>query len=305
MNWDDIEGDRKPLGEDVRQQWRKLTDSQPGLIAAKRDPLAGWVREAYGISKGETKEMTVSSAKTPERTGTGQVKGGKSERELSDRDAEQRWETEGGILDGPTARSDVNIPIRPKETAMQTATWMRTSVMVVSAAVAAMTLGCSPQPPVVVPTINDKIYSVTPASVKVKAGIVSGEVTEMKVTERVEEGSGRIASPARLTGKLVLKNISPDQTVRLLTGKIFYIDAQGHPIKLGDNRTEPTVRVASSYGSSDRLDPGQDTTQAVDADFPVEALKAKKLKEIRLELAYIPSPFKEETLNFTVSIGGQ
>jgi hypothetical protein len=40
-------------------------------------------------------------------------------------------------------------------------------------------------------------------------------------------------------------------------------------------------------------------------DFPADALKAKKLKEIRLELAYIPSPFKEESVTFTVVIGGQ
>ncbi len=43
----------------------------------------------------------------------------------------------------------------------------------------------------------------------------------------------------------------------------------------------------------------------MDVDFPAEALKAKKLKEIRLELAYIPSPYKEESVNFTVAIGGQ
>lgn len=36
--------------------------------------------------------------------------------------------------------------------------------------------------------------------------------------------------------------------------------------------------------------------------FPAEALKAKKLKEIRLELAYIPSPYLEETIDFTVSV---
>jgi hypothetical protein len=41
----------------------------------------------------------------------------------------------------------------------------------------------------------------------------------------------------------------------------------------------------------------------VEVEFPVEALKANKLKEIRLELSYIPSPFREETVNFVVSIG--
>jgi hypothetical protein len=38
-------------------------------------------------------------------------------------------------------------------------------------------------------------------------------------------------------------------------------------------------------------------------EFPVEALKANRLKEIRLELAYVASPFREETVNFVVSIG--
>jgi type IV secretory pathway TrbL component len=172
-------------------------------------------------------------------------------------------------------------------------------------ALAASTLGCSPQQAVAAAAIKDKIYTVTPASVKVQAGMLSGEVTDMKVIERIEEGSGRVASPAKLTGKLVLKNTSSDQTVRLIDAKILYIDTQGNPIKLEKDRTEPTIKVASSYGSSDRLDPGQDTTQAVDVDFPVAALKAKKLKDIRIDLSYIPSQFKEEKLNFAVSIGGQ
>jgi hypothetical protein len=171
--------------------------------------------------------------------------------------------------------------------------------------VAATALGCSPQPSGTAVVIEDKVYTVTPASVNVKAGIVTGEVTEMKITERVEKGSGRVDTPAKLTGTLKLTNSSKDQAVRLIGGKIQYIDAQGQPIKLEGTRTEPTIKFATSYNSPDRLDPGQSATQSVDVDFPAEALKAKKLKEIRIELAYIPSPYKEETVNFTVSIGGQ
>jgi hypothetical protein len=174
-----------------------------------------------------------------------------------------------------------------------------------AAALAASTLGCSPQQAVAAAVINDKIYTVTPASLIVRTGVLSGEVTDMKVTERVEEGSGRVTSPAKLTGKLVLRNTSADQSVRLVDAKILYIDTQGNPIKLEKDRTEPTIKVTPSYGSSDRLDPGQNTTQAVDVDFPVAALKAKNLKDIRVDLSYIPSQFKEEKLSFAVSIGGQ
>ena len=180
--------------------------------------------------------------------------------------------------------------------------WTWVGVMMVTTAVVVMTLGCSQQSGTAV-MIEDKIYTVTPASVKVKAGIVTGDVTEMKVTERVEKGSGRVVSPAKLTGTLKLKNSSANQTVRLVAGKIQYIDAQGQPIRLVEGRTEPLIKFAT-YGA-ERLDPGQDATQSLDVDFPAEALKAKKLKEIRLELAYIPSPYTEETVNFTVVIGGQ
>ncbi|HKW39250.1 MAG TPA: hypothetical protein VJO54_15740 [Burkholderiales bacterium] len=183
--------------------------------------------------------------------------------------------------------------------------WKRIGLIAVLAPIAAANVGCAPSATATTMPIEDKVYTVTPAAVKVKAGIVTGEVTEMKVTERVEKGSGRIESPAKLSGSLKLKNTSIDQTVRLIGGKIQYIDAQGKLIKLEENRTEPTLRF-STYGSSaDRLDPGQDATQALDVDFPAEALKARKLKEIRLELVYLPSPYKEETANFTVSIGGQ
>lgn len=181
--------------------------------------------------------------------------------------------------------------------------WKWVSVTILATAVAAMTLGCSEQPSGTAAVIEDKTYTVTPTSVKVKAGILTGEVTEMTVTERVEKGSGRVVSPAKLTGTLKLKNSSANQTVRLVAGKIQYIDAQGQPIRLVEGRTEPLIKFAT-YGA-ERLDPGQEATQSMDVDFPAEALKAKKLKEIRLELAYIPSPYTEETVNFTVSIGGQ
>jgi hypothetical protein len=180
--------------------------------------------------------------------------------------------------------------------------WMN---VMIATAVAATALGCSPPPSGTAVVIEDKVYTVTPPSVTVKAGIVTGEVTEMKVTERVEKSSGRVDSPAKLTGKLKLTNSSTDQTVRLIGGKILYIDDQGQIIKIGEARTEPALKFPSSYNTTDRLDPGQNTSQSVDVDFPAEALKAKKLKEIRLELAYIPSPYTEETVSFTVSIGGQ
>jgi hypothetical protein len=162
--------------------------------------------------------------------------------------------------------------------------------------------GCTPPQAQKSVPVNDKTYAITPATLTVKGNLLSGALSEMKVVERVEDGSGRVDQPPRLTGTLVLTNVSKDQSVRLLGGKVLYIDMQGKTIPLEDNRTEPTLKVASSYGGQERLDPGQDASQPVEAEFPVAALKAKRLKEIRVELLYLPSPYRQETMNFGVSL---
>src|SRR5437879_10046720 len=146
-----------------------------------------------------------------------------------------------------------------------------------------MTLGPVQQPAAVAAPIEERTYAVTPASVKVKAGIVTGEVAEMKVAERVEQGSDRIVTAAKLTGTLRLKNTSANQTVRLLEGKLRYIDTLGQPIKLEDARSEPTFKLAG-YGT-EPLDPGPEATQSLDVQFPADALQAKRLKESGLEFA--------------------
>jgi len=171
----------------------------------------------------------------------------------------------------------------------------------VAGAVAGALLGCSPKTPGTALVIEDKVYAVTPAEMTVKVGIVTAELSEMKVTERVEKDSGRVDAPARLTGKLKLVNSSPDQTVRLIAGKMVYLDMQGQPIKVEEARTEPVISLASM--SSSQLDPGQDATQSIDVDFPAEALKSKKLKEIRLDLVYAPAAYRQETVMVPVSIG--
>ena len=168
-------------------------------------------------------------------------------------------------------------------------------------AVAAALLGCIPQQPKVVTAIEEKVYSVTPPAMTVKTGIVTAELTDMKVTERVEKDSGKIDTPAKLSAKLKLVNSSSDQTVRLIGGKMVYIDMQGQPIKIEEARTEPVIRFTSA--SSSQLDPGQDATQSIDVDFPAEALKTKKLKQIRLDLTYAPTAYRQETANVVVSIG--
>jgi len=142
--------------------------------------------------------------------------------------------------------------------------------MLVTAAGAAMAFGCSlPRLEVPAVVIEDKVFTVTPASVQPKAGIVTDEVADMKVAEGIEKGSGSGVSPAKLTEKLKLRNSSTDQTIRFIGGRIQFIDAQGQPIRNDEKRIEPTVK-RPTYGATERLDPGRDAPKPWNVDFPAE-----------------------------------
>ena len=50
MNRDRLEGMWKQLSGKVREDWCRLTNDAPGMVAAKRDQLIGWNQEGRGIS---------------------------------------------------------------------------------------------------------------------------------------------------------------------------------------------------------------------------------------------------------------
>jgi hypothetical protein len=175
------------------------------------------------------------------------------------------------------------------------------------AALAAALAACSHKTPeAAAPQIDEKVFSLTPAAIKVKSGIVGGELSHMRVTERVEEGSGRVDYGPRLSGRLVLKNLSADQSVLIDGGKLVFADAADKPIALAPEATPPAIRLGDSYTTTaTRLDPGQELARDIDVDFPGEALKEGKLHEIGLQLKYTAAPFKREQLEFPVSLAAK
>lgn len=150
------------------------------------------------------------------------------------------------------------------------------------------------------PEIVETNFTLTPATAPVMASFLTGELKDMKVTQRVEKVSGKVVDPPKLSATLKLKNTSEDRAARLLSGKIEYVDADGNAIPLAQGRDDIGFKFYSYQ--MDRLDPGMDTTQTLEVPFPAVALKGKKLNDIRLELSYIPTPYEEETVSIPVSL---
>lgn len=57
MNWDIIEDNWKQFKDEIRVQWRKLTDEQLDVIAGKRIELADKLQVTYGNTKDEAEQQ--------------------------------------------------------------------------------------------------------------------------------------------------------------------------------------------------------------------------------------------------------
>lgn len=67
MNWDRIEGNWKQVVGKAKTKWGKLTDDELGVIAGKRDQLAGKIQERYGVAKEDAdKQITEWVSKADE-----------------------------------------------------------------------------------------------------------------------------------------------------------------------------------------------------------------------------------------------
>jgi hypothetical protein len=146
--------------------------------------------------------------------------------------------------------------------------------------------------------VDEKTIPLKPTVTFVKASFLTGELQDMRVTERTERGTGRVSGTPVFRATLTVTNDSTDQAARLLGGKIEYIDPTGQLIVL------PHTSFRFIGVPTDRLDPGMHTSQVIEVPFPVSAFKANGLREVSLELIYLPIPYREDTVNIPVYLGG-
>ena len=74
-----------------------------------------------------------------------------------------------------------------------------------------------------------------------------------------------VVQPPRLQGTLKLRNETVDQTARLISGSLEFLDHHGNPIPVASDREAP--RFTFYAYSGDRLDPGMETSHNVTSRF--------------------------------------
>ena len=150
------------------------------------------------------------------------------------------------------------------------------------------------------PQIEDQTFALTPSTAPLEVAFLTGQVADLRVTKRVEEGTGRVVEQPTLHGTLKLTNASEDQAARLVGGQIVYLDRQGQAIPLAEGRGDAKIQFYS-YGG-ERLDPGMESSHSIEVPFPVAALDGANLGRLQVEVTFIPTSYREETASVEVTL---
>jgi hypothetical protein len=146
--------------------------------------------------------------------------------------------------------------------------------------------------------VAEKIIPLKPSITFVKASFLTGELDGLRVVERVRTEGGTVIGSPTLEATLTVSNDSRDHAARLLGGTIEYIDKTGKRIVITG------THFVFTKAATDRLDPGQTVSEAIAIPFPMTALQPHALREVSLELTYLPIPYATDTVHIPVYLGG-
>jgi len=147
----------------------------------------------------------------------------------------------------------------------------------------------------------EKVFTLA-SSATMKVDFLSSRLQGLTITERIDPKTKSVVDPPELRGTLKLKNDSRDQSARLIGGRLVFLDAKGHVIPVAKDRGDASFTF-NAY-ETQRLDPGMETSQAIDVPFPRVGLQASEIQSIRLDLMYLPSAYRQKGVNYPVSLKG-
>src|SRR5512136_2186220 len=82
------------------------------------------------------------------------------------------------------------------------------------------------------PTVEVRTTALSPASIPVATASVAGHLESLTVISRVDKKTGTLVDSRDLRATLRLRNATADQALRLLSGTVEYVGADGAHIPL-------------------------------------------------------------------------
>jgi hypothetical protein len=151
-------------------------------------------------------------------------------------------------------------------------------------------LGCTTDKKVEAPTQEQITKNLVPPKAEVKGPAFLVELNDMKVVTNVNLASKEIVETPSLKGSIKITNKSKD-ILDIQAVTLEYLDEAGKPIPY-----KPDEKIMKVYPFWKVLQPEGIAEGSLDVTIPMKAIKEKSLRKIEVNLVYVPSPLKRETL---------
>ena len=157
--------------------------------------------------------------------------------------------------------------------------------------------GCTKEGKKVEASTQEEITkNLVPPKAEVKGPAFIVEVNELKVVTTVNIASKEIVETPSLKGNIKITNKSKD-ILDIQAVTIEYLDEAGKPIPYKSE--EKIVKVNPFWKA---LQPEGIAEGSLDVTIPMNAIKEKSLRKIEVDLVYVPSPLKRETLTLSEKV---
>ena len=158
-------------------------------------------------------------------------------------------------------------------------------------------LGCTQEAKKVeAPTQEQITKDLVPPKAEVKGSAFLVELNELKVVTTVNIASKEIVETPSLKGNIKITNKSKD-ILDIQAVTLEYLDEAGKPIPYKSEEKE--VKVSPFWKA---LQPEGVTEGSLDVTIPINAIKEKSLRKIEVNLVFVPSPLKRETLTLSEKV---
>jgi hypothetical protein len=151
-------------------------------------------------------------------------------------------------------------------------------------------LGCAKERKVEAPTQEQITKNLVPPKSEVKGQAFLVELSDLKVVMTVNIASKEIVETPSLKGKIKITNKSKD-VLDIQAVTLEYLDEAGKPIPY-----KPEEKIVKVYPFWKALQPEGVAEGSLDVTIPANAIKEKPLGKLEINLVYVPSPLKRETL---------
>jgi hypothetical protein len=158
-------------------------------------------------------------------------------------------------------------------------------------------LGCSKEEKKMEGPKQERITkNLVPAKSELKGQNFFVELSNLQVLTVVDTSSKEIVETPTLKGNIKITNKSKD-ILDIQAVTLEYMDDAGKPIAY-----KPEEKIVKVYPFWKALQPEGIAEGTLDVTIPKMAIKGKALGKIEINLVYVPSPLKRETLTLSKKV---